>query len=106
MALRHARKNPVRALLMTLGTPALPDAPGMSVGTPITDNALTVFLEGRAGYSIGHPAAKTDEYCDVRACKRRRDQVATLRAHLASHPATATGNIPLTDSPSIWSGFG
>jgi hypothetical protein len=53
VAHRHIRDNPVRALLATLGTPYLPDVPGVSIGSPITDNAASVLMDGRAGYSVG-----------------------------------------------------
>ena len=53
IAHRHIVNNPLRALLTTLGAPMLPDMPGMSMGSPITDNALSVIADDRLGYSVG-----------------------------------------------------
>ncbi|AZQ67106.1 hypothetical protein EF888_08135 [Silicimonas algicola] len=47
------RGNPLRALLTTFAAGAMPDVPGISVGSPITDNFLSVTNEGRLGYSVG-----------------------------------------------------
>ena len=53
VAHRHIRDNPLRALLTSVGAQALPNMPGVSIGSPLTDNAVPVILEGRADYSIG-----------------------------------------------------
>jgi hypothetical protein len=53
IAHRHIRDNPLRALLTSVGAQALPDMPGVSIGSPLTDNAISVIAEGRADYSIG-----------------------------------------------------
>lgn len=52
IAYRHIRDNPLRALLATGGMPALPDMPGVSVGSPITDNFGVAAADGRLGYSM------------------------------------------------------
>ncbi len=44
------RHNPIRSLLVT-SAPALPLIGG--IGTPVTDNFLSIFADGRLGYSIG-----------------------------------------------------
>lgn len=53
IAHRTIRDNPLRALLTSIGMPMLPEPVGVSVGAPITDNALSVIADGRAGYSLG-----------------------------------------------------
>ena len=53
VASNHLRKHPVRALFATLGAPWLPELPGVSIGSPITDNVLAAAGDGRLGYSIG-----------------------------------------------------
>ena len=53
VAHRMLRDNPMRALLMSVGTPWLPDIPGVDVGSPVTDNAGIVIAEGRAPYALG-----------------------------------------------------
>ncbi|MGQ0565577.1 MAG: hypothetical protein ACT4OK_10970 [Gemmobacter sp.] len=53
VALNMVRRNPLRAMLMSHGAEVLPDLPGVSVGSPLSDNAANVIQEGRAGYSIG-----------------------------------------------------
>ena len=52
-ALNMLRENPHRAMLMSHGAEHLPNVPGVSVGSPLSDNAANVILEGRADYSIG-----------------------------------------------------
>jgi hypothetical protein len=51
VALNMVRQNPLRALLMSNGAEYLPDMPGVSVGSPMSDNMGNVFLEGRLDYS-------------------------------------------------------
>ncbi|EPX75648.1 hypothetical protein [Salipiger mucosus] len=46
IAHRQMRVNPFRSLMMSLGVPALPDLPGVSVGSPMTDNFVTPFIAG------------------------------------------------------------
>lgn len=53
VAHRHLRDHPLRALLSITGMPLLPEVPGVSIGSPITDNAASVIADGRAGYSLG-----------------------------------------------------
>lgn len=53
IAHRHIRDNPLRALLGSVGMPYIPEVAGLSVGAPITDNAASVILDGRAGYTLG-----------------------------------------------------
>lgn len=53
VALNMVRRNPLRAMLMSHGAEVLPDMPGVSVGSPLSDNAANVILEGRADYSVG-----------------------------------------------------
>lgn len=53
VALNMIRENPLRAMLMTHGAEYLPNVPGVSVGSPLGDNAANVVLEGRADYSLG-----------------------------------------------------
>lgn len=53
VAHRHMRDNPFRALMATTGAPLLPDLPGISIGSPITDNFASATADGRIGYSIG-----------------------------------------------------
>lgn len=53
VAHRHLRDHPLRALLAGVAMPYLPDVPGVNVGSPITDNAVSVIAEGRAGYALG-----------------------------------------------------
>jgi hypothetical protein len=53
VALNQMQENPLRSLLTGFGGSIAPGVPGVSVGSPITDNALTVIVEGRAPYSIG-----------------------------------------------------
>ena len=53
VALNTVRDNPLRALIMTNMMPVLPDLPGISVGMPIEDNAISVIADGRAEYSLG-----------------------------------------------------
>lgn len=53
VALNQIQENPLRALLMGYGAEHLPSAPGISVGSPLSDNAASVIFEGRAGYSLG-----------------------------------------------------
>jgi hypothetical protein len=51
VAQAHLRDHPVRALFMGLGSElVLPDMPGVSVGSPLSDNAASVIWDGRAGY--------------------------------------------------------
>ena len=53
VAHRLLRDNPFRSLMTVFGSPYLPDVPGVSIGSPIMDNALSVIEDGRAGYSVG-----------------------------------------------------
>jgi hypothetical protein len=53
VALSTLQENLLRALLTTFGAEYAPDIPGVSVGSPVTDNAVAVIGEGRAGYSTG-----------------------------------------------------
>jgi hypothetical protein len=53
IAHRMIRDHPLRALLVTGGLPFLPDIPGVAIGSPISDNAANVFMEGRATNAIG-----------------------------------------------------
>ena len=53
VAHRMMRDNPLRALISTGGTPILPELPGVSIGSPLTDNAVSVVADGRAGFSLG-----------------------------------------------------
>jgi hypothetical protein len=53
VALNHIRRNPLRALLLNAGSPVLPDMPGITVGSPLTDNMAAVTADGRLGYSVG-----------------------------------------------------
>jgi hypothetical protein len=53
IAHRMIRDHPLRALIVTGGLPFLPDIPGVAIGSPISDNALNVFMEGRATNAIG-----------------------------------------------------
>ena len=46
IALNMMRDNPLRALLMSHGAEYLPNVPGVSVGSPLSDNAANVILEG------------------------------------------------------------
>ena len=50
-ALRMARQNPARVLLLGVSGPVIPD--GMNVGSPVTDNLLSVWEDGRLSYSVG-----------------------------------------------------
>jgi hypothetical protein len=50
IALSLIRNNPLHALLALTGQMA---NAGVSVGSPITDNAFSVFMDNRAGWSIG-----------------------------------------------------
>lgn len=47
------RDHPLRALIASAGSPLVPQIPGVDVGSPVSDNALSVIAEGRAGYTIG-----------------------------------------------------
>lgn len=51
IAQRILHRHPLRALLHTALMPRLPFLG--SVGNPITDNMLSVIMDGRAGYSVG-----------------------------------------------------
>lgn len=51
VAARTLRRNPFKALMFAAMTPSLPVLG--SVGSPITDNILSVMLDGRLGYSMG-----------------------------------------------------
>lgn len=52
VALKMMRNNPYRSLMLTMGVPALPfDTP--AVGSPLTDNFLSTWLDDRLGYSLG-----------------------------------------------------
>lgn len=53
IALQHIQNHPFRALMMSVGNPMIPDVPGMTLGSPIEDNMLSVVADGRLGYSIG-----------------------------------------------------
>ncbi|MBV7378519.1 hypothetical protein [Maritimibacter dapengensis] len=53
IAHRRIRDNPFRALMTTLGSPFLPELPGISIGSPITDNFFSTWADGRLGYSVG-----------------------------------------------------
>jgi len=53
VALSTMRENPLRALLTTFGAQYAPDLPGVSVGSPVTDNAVSVVAGGRSSYSLG-----------------------------------------------------
>jgi hypothetical protein len=53
VALNMIRRNPLRALMLGYGVEMAPDLPLVDVGSPMGDNALSVILEGRAGWSIG-----------------------------------------------------
>ena len=48
------RDHPLWALMTSAGGPLVPDIPGVNVGSPISDNAVSVILDGRAGYTLGH----------------------------------------------------
>ncbi|MBL1322184.1 MAG: hypothetical protein COA63_014165 [Methylophaga sp.] len=50
VAMRMMRDNPVRALILSTGSPIMPD---FGAGTPISDNFLSVTVDGRLGYSTG-----------------------------------------------------
>ncbi len=52
VALNMIRENPLRALLFSIGTPMNPV--GMDVGSPLTDNLVSVTADGRLPYSIGY----------------------------------------------------
>lgn len=51
VAARTMRRNPFKALMFASMSPTLPVLG--SVGSPITDNILSVMLDGRLGYSMG-----------------------------------------------------
>lgn len=53
IARQHIINHPFRALMLTLGNPIVPNVPGLTIGSPIEDNMLTVIGDGRLGYSIG-----------------------------------------------------
>lgn len=53
VALGHIRNHPFRALMLSIGNPLIPDVPGMTLGSPIEDNMLSVVADGRLGYSVG-----------------------------------------------------
>ncbi|WP_295075813.1 hypothetical protein [Tabrizicola sp.] len=53
VALNHMRNHPFRALMLSVGNPLIPDVPGMTLGSPIEDNMLSVIGDGRLGYSVG-----------------------------------------------------
>jgi hypothetical protein len=53
IAHRHMRDNPLRVLLGMAGANILPELPGISVGSPISDNMVSVWADGRLGYSVG-----------------------------------------------------
>lgn len=53
VALQHIRHHPFRALMLSMGNPMIPDVPGLTLGSPIDDNMLSVVGDGRLGYSIG-----------------------------------------------------
>jgi hypothetical protein len=53
VAHRLLRDNPVRALMMTSALPYLPGIPGVSVGGPLSDNAINIIAEGRADNAVG-----------------------------------------------------
>ena len=50
VARNHILNHPARALLLSLGNPVVPELPGVSLGSPIEDNLLTVLGEGRSGW--------------------------------------------------------
>ena len=50
VGLRMMRENPVRAFLMMNAGPLLPD---LGIGSPITDNFVSVAADGRLDYSVG-----------------------------------------------------
>jgi hypothetical protein len=54
IALNIARDNPLRALIMSAGVPMLPDVPGVSVGSPLVDNAAGVIIDDRLDYALGY----------------------------------------------------
>lgn len=45
------RNNPVRALMSAVATPSLPIVGG--IGSPVTDNFLSVMADGKLDYSVG-----------------------------------------------------
>lgn len=53
VALNHIRNNPFRVLISGLGGQMVPEVPGVSVGTPVTDNFVSAWADGRIGYSTG-----------------------------------------------------
>ena len=69
IAHRHLRDNPFRALLMNVATPVLPDMPGVSVGSPITDNFLAATVDGRIGsVSCGSFARHSGHLSEIVGC--------------------------------------
>jgi len=50
IALRMAKRNPARVLLMGFGGIVLPD---LGIGSPIKDNFVSLWWEGKLGYSMG-----------------------------------------------------
>jgi hypothetical protein len=55
VAQRMLRDHPLRALLAGAGGSLVPDVPGVNVGSPLSDNAASVILDGRAGYDSFDP---------------------------------------------------
>jgi hypothetical protein len=53
IARQHIINHPFRALMLSIGNPMMPEIPGMTLGSPIEDNMLSVVADGRLGYSIG-----------------------------------------------------
>ncbi|QWY83520.1 virion RNA polymerase protein [Rhizobium phage RHph_X2_28B] len=51
VAASMVRNNPVRALMSAVMTPSLPVIG--SIGSPVTDNFLSIMADGKLGYSIG-----------------------------------------------------
>lgn len=55
VAQRMLRDHPLRALLAGAGGSLVADIPGVNVGSPLSDNAASVILDGRAGYDSFDP---------------------------------------------------
>ena len=53
IALQHIRNHPFRALMLSVGNPMVPEIPGITLGSPIEDNMLSMIGNGRLVYSIG-----------------------------------------------------
>jgi hypothetical protein len=69
VAHRMLRDNPLRALMLMNGLPFIPQIPGISIGSPLSDNALNVLIEGRAdnalGWGMGQQAIGLNPYINI-----------------------------------------